>query len=234
MNIENIQSIQGRISQIQSMIHGRISSINTSLSQNPLNFQDVLNLQMNGMGPAGALAGMATGGVSNLRPQAQSNSISCGQSSVAMAINSITGQNLTDMDIDKKYGFELLKALNGESQNAGVTWRDGGTITPGSWGLIEQKVNQEQMPVIVALNGPEFSPSGRGHIVTITKIEGDTVYFADPAQGVIRTTTKDKMNTAPSHPDGNFIFYGTKDGQAFTPQSAMNMIPMLNQFRYKM
>ena len=72
--------------------------------------------------------------------------------------------------------------------------------------MIDKKVNQEGLPVMIALNGPEFSASGRGHIVTITKTEGDKVTYADPADGTMKTTTKYAMETAPSHPDGNFVF----------------------------
>ena len=145
-----------------------------------------------------------------VKPLAQSNGVSCGQTSVAMCINSITGKNLNDMDINSKYGFQLLNALNSETASSGVNWRDGGEVSPYSWNLIDKKVNQEGMPVIVALNGPEFSPSGRGHIVTVVKTQGDTVYFADPATGEVRTTTKQAMNNAPKHPDGNFIFFPTR------------------------
>ena len=67
--------------------------------------------------------------------------------------------------------------------------------------------------------------------VTITKVEGNTVHFADPANGTMRTTTKDRMNNAPSHPDGNFIFYATREGLTL-PHTAMNMIPMLNQMKF--
>lgn len=139
-------------------------------------------------------------------PLAQSNGVSCGQTSVAMCINSLTGRSLTDMDIDAKYGFGLLNALKSESASSGYDWRDNGNLGPESWAMIDQKVNQERLPVIVALNGPEFSPSGRGHIVTIVKTEGDTVHYADPADGQIKTTSKYNMQTAPSHPDGNFVF----------------------------
>lgn len=146
----------------------------------------------------------------NVRPLAQSNSISCGQTSVAMAINAVTGKSLTDREIDARYGFSLLGALNAETSYNGISWQDGGNVSSNSWNLIDRKVNVERTPVVVALNGPEFSPTGRGHIVTIVKTEGNTVYFADPASGKIRTTTKDRMNQAPSHPDGNFIFFASK------------------------
>ncbi len=242
MNIEGMQSVQGRISQIQSMISGRVESYSNRISSVPLNFQDIMNAHIgevkSGFTPPESQQVMGDG-VTNLKPLAQSNSISCGQTSVAMAINSLTGKNLTDVDIDQKYGFQLLNALNAETGNSGVNWRDGGIVSPENWSLIEQKVNNEKMPVIVALNGPEFSPSGRGHIVTITKVEGDTVHFADPATGVVKTTTKASMNNAASHPDGNFIFYGTREGSmpsmAMNNQmNTMNMIPLLNQMnKYK-
>lgn len=60
--------------------------------------------------------------------------------------------------------------------------------------------------LLQAHNGPKFSPSGRGHIVTIVGIEGDRVRFADPAHGKIRETTKDEIHRSPSYPQGCFIF----------------------------
>lgn len=154
-------------------------------------------------------------GVADVTPLAQSNGVSCGQTSVAMCVNALTGQHLTDTDIDSKYGFGLLNALKSESAQAGFDWQDQGNLNASSWATIDQKVNQEKLPVIVALNGPEFSPSGRGHIVTIVKTEGDTVTFADPATGQLRTTSKQNMENAPSHPDGNFVFVA---GQLGAPQ----------------
>lgn len=150
--------------------------------------------------------------VATVQPLAQSNGISCGQTSVAMCVNAITGQHLTDVDINSRYGFGLLTALKTESAKSGYDWKDDGNLNAASWATIDQKVNQEGLPVVVALNGPEFSPSGRGHIVTIVKTEGDTVTFADPATGQLRTTTKQNMENAPSHPDGNFVFVANRLG----------------------
>lgn len=154
--------------------------------------------------------GTARTGALNVTPLAQNTGDSCGQTSVAMSINALTGKNLNDNDINSKYGYELLRALKDETAEAGYTWKDGGEINSNCWELLEHKVNNEKTPVVVALNGPEFSASGRGHIVTITKIDGDKVTFADPATGTIRTTTKQNMNNAPSHPQGNFIFYADR------------------------
>ena len=60
-----------------------------------------------------------------------------------------------------------------------------------------------------------------GHIVTIIKTEGDTVTYADPADGQIKTTSKKNMNTAPSHPDGNFVFYSNQAN----PVQNQNILP---------
>ena len=140
-----------------------------------------------------------------VRPLFQSNSISCGQTSVAMAINAIKGSQLKDTTISYRYGFSLLGALNAESRVAGVQWKDAGRPSPSKWPQIEKAVRQG-LPVIVGLNGREFSPSGRGHIVTIVGVDGNKVEFADPAHGNIRQTTKDAIDRAPSYPQGSFIF----------------------------
>ncbi len=160
-------------------------------------------------------------GAAAVVPLAQSNSVSCGQTSVAMCINALTGKDLRDTDIDARYGFGLMKALNEETRTSGYEWKDNGDLSASSWDLIDHKVNVEKLPVIVGLNGPEFSISGMGHIVTIIKTEGDKVTYADPADGQIKTTTKQNMNTAPSHPDGNFVFYSNQAA----PVQNQNILP---------
>ncbi len=222
MSINGIQAIEARISQIQTRINCKPQAMNSAMTstsqiaQTPLNFQDIMKAKLGNV-PASIATSVSSAASAAVKPLAQNNGISCGQTSVAMCINSITGKSLIDADINSKYGFGLLDALNSESKSVGVNWKDGGTINSNCWGLIEQKVNQEGLPAIVALNGPEFSPSGRGHIVTITKIEGNTVHYADPATGTMRTTTKEAMNNAPSHPDGNFIFYANRQGMELPP-----------------
>ena len=139
-------------------------------------------------------------------PLAQGSSASAGQTCVAMCLNSVTGQTLNDEQINEKYGFALLKALNVESEPLNLHWIDAGDLSDSSWERIDRKVNIEKLPVIVALNGPEFSPSGRGHIVTVIKTVGPVVTLADPASGRLRQTTKQLMNQASKHPDGNFVF----------------------------
>jgi len=227
MSLNGIQAIEARISQIESRINSQ-PQINapSQIASTPLNFQDIIkekignpeNINPSQISPLQN----KSAATANLKPLAQNNNISCGQTSVAMCINSLTGKSLIDADINNKYGFGLLDALNAESKDVGVNWKDGGTINSNCWRLLEQKVNNEGLPAIVALNGPEFSPSGRGHIVTITKIEGNTVHYADPANGTIKTTTKEAMNNAPSHPDGNFIFYANRQQNDVPPMMMAN------------
>lgn len=234
--LDNVQRIMNRIDQIEQRIEagppvdsGAFQHVFERASQMPmppaLGTNGPAALTLNGIGGVNpqlwsmmrtggydpSMFGPARAGSVNVVPLAQNNSISCGQTSVAMAVNALTGKNLRDYDVNSRYGFELLNALNAESASAGFKWRDGGEVGPGAWELIDHKVNQEKTPVIVALNGPEFSPSGRGHIVTILRTDGDTVTYADPADGQVKTTTKNAMNTAASHPDGNFIFYAQRE-----------------------
>jgi hypothetical protein len=208
----------------------RSSSLNNDAAATKLNNMGHFNLS--------SIKGLnrsthASGAGASVSPLAQSNGVSCGQTSVAMCLNSLVpGANLTDMDIDQHYGFQLLKALKNESREAGYDWRDAGNIDSNSWSFIDKKVNQEGLPVIVALNGPEFSPSGRGHIVTIMKTTADTVTYADPADGKIKTTQKSNMENAPSHPDGNFLFVADRVAPDPMPQQpyASNFNPMPGEF----
>ncbi|MGE0491762.1 MAG: hypothetical protein AB7S38_21300 [Vulcanimicrobiota bacterium] len=229
--LENVDRIMSRMQQIERKMEGnpvqssdfqqlmneRLGQPEKAakagqMGQNKLDAMANINrlTAMQNLNPLGGSCSNASAVV----PLAQNNSVSCGQTSVAMCINALTGKNYQDYDINNKYGFELLNALKAETQSAGYSWHDGGEVSASSWNLIDHKVNVEKLPVIVALNGPEFSPSGRGHIVTIIKTEGDNVTYADPATGTLKTTTKQAMNMAPQHPDGNFIFYSNQENQA--------------------
>jgi hypothetical protein len=141
---------------------------------------------------------------------AQSNGLSCGQTSAAAAINFITGKSLDDRAFNAQYGFSLLGGLNAETKGAGVSWSDAGNLGPQNADAMRAKVQgalAQGLPVVIGLNGPEFSPSGSGHIVTITGLSPDgTVSFMDPNGGRTRTTRWENMVGAPSHPDGNFVF----------------------------
>ncbi len=139
-------------------------------------------------------------------PLRQHNKVSCGQTSVAMAVNSLTGKHLQDTDIDRVYRFDLRGALNAETGSWGWKWRDGGNLSAAKWPLIEKSLDQGG-PVLVGLNGPKFSPSGKGHIVVIVDVDGDRVTYVDPADKTQKDCTRKDMERAPSYPGGNFIYY---------------------------
>lgn len=134
----------------------------------------------------------------------QSNRVSCGQTSVAVALNYLSGSNLNDQDVDEHYGFCLLEALKTESP-PGIEWRDAGNLTEETWPAIAECLKAQRLPVIVAFAG-EADPTDRGYIVTLLAMEGDLVTYADPLTGGLKTMTKHTLLSAPSHPDGNFIF----------------------------
>jgi hypothetical protein len=127
-----------------------------------------------------------------------------------MSVNALTGKRLTDRDIAKRYGFALLQALNSECRGSGYRWQDGGDFSRAMWPALEKRLNKSRIPVLIGLNGPVFSPSGRGHIVTLLSIDGESVRYADPADGRIKVTTRREIERAGGHPDGKFLFYATR------------------------
>jgi len=130
----------------------------------------------------------------------QAQSDTCGIASVAMVVSFLKAP-VTELYIKNSYGYSLLAALQGELQSE--YYIDYGDFTPLDWNEIE-KVIKAGKPVIIGLNG-EFSPSGRGHIVVIAGIEGNNVYYNDPAVGDRRITTKQAIENCPPHPDGKFL-----------------------------
>ena len=138
-----------------------------------------------------------------ISPQKQSTSKSCGQCSVAMAITTLTGEKWRDLDVAARYGFSLLQALNGECPKH--EWQDAGNFTRSMWDQVERSLAQG-LPVIIGLNGPDFSPSGYGHLVLLVGVEGDRVTLADPAWGKLRTVTHKQIEDCPPHSDGKFVF----------------------------
>jgi lysozyme len=137
-----------------------------------------------------------------VRTQAQTMPKSCGQCCVAMAISTLTPNQVDDNYVNRNYGFALLAALNAECK---VAWKDLGDLTKSKWALIRKNL-LAGYPVIIGLNGPTFSPSGIGHIVLITGMAGNKVMFSDPNGGRDRTVDQAEMENCPPHPDGKFIF----------------------------
>lgn len=133
---------------------------------------------------------------------------SCGQTSVAMAINTImgyTGSKMWDDNtVHNKYGYDLERALDTET---GLNWSSP-DFTPNSWDLIEHNLDCGY-PVLFAANGPLFSKSGHGHVLLIYQLKGTgpngQVFFADPNKGVVTERTRKECEDAPPHPQGKWL-----------------------------
>lgn len=133
----------------------------------------------------------------------QRNAVSCGQASVATALNWLNGSQLNDRDIDQRYGFQLLRALKSESPG-GVEWRDAGDLSERTWQEIKIAV-EAGLPALVAFREDSHLRRG-GTIVTIVGIRGDLATFADPRTGRLASVSKQELLVAEEHPDGNFVF----------------------------
>lgn len=140
---------------------------------------------------------------------AQTNAVSCGQTSCAMAANTITGQRLTDQSWDRRHGMSLLGGLQLECKDHGVTWEDVGRPRPEIWPRVLQSL-ASGFPAVCGVNGPDFSPSGHGHIVCIIGVTSKTVIFADPNRGRLRELERERFEQAQEYPQGNFIFLATR------------------------
>ena len=139
--MSHIDRIESRIRQIENRIE-RGPNINSAAfnklmaGQNAskpkkatFGSQDAASTKLHGMGYLNRMQmqGFQGGGKSaSVKPFAQSNSVSCGQTSVAMCVNALTGRNMDDMDVDANYGFQLLEALKTETNPHGYDWSDAG------------------------------------------------------------------------------------------------------------
>lgn len=145
----------------------------------------------------------SVGSQDKIKLQSQHNSVSCGQTSCAMAINALTGKDLDDFGFNARHGFELLEGLRAECPH--WEWWDQGNIGPDNWDDLEACLRAGGL-AIAAGNGPLFSASGRGHIVCVYKLTDQLVAFADPNGGLFRSVTRKEWEGAVQHPQGNFLF----------------------------
>lgn len=140
----------------------------------------------------------------------QTTDSSCGLSSAATARSIITGKLLRDYDMPTYGGqLSLFAALPG--------WSDP-DFSSSYWPNIEKSINAGY-PVVIGLNGLPFSSTGRGHIVLIVGIEGDTVFYHDPNGNAagngaspsgldvnVFKASKSLFNSQHGHPQGKFLF----------------------------
>lgn len=139
----------------------------------------------------------------SIKIQAQHKSKSCGQTCVAMVVTAFGGKVVDDYWVDGNYGFGLLNCLNNNTGD--LNWGDAGDFKPAMWNDIYASLKNGH-PVIIGLNGPEFSPSGYGHILLIVAMDGDKVTLADPNGGYWRVETKKTIESCPPHTEGKFVF----------------------------
>jgi len=142
---------------------------------------------------------------------AQQTSTSCGVCSCAMAVNTITGSHYSDLEWDRRHrdpvaGVDLLGGLRKDTPHH--TWRDVGRPRPEIWQEVLNSLGA-QCPAVCGVNGPDFSPSGHGHIVCIIGVTTTTVIFADPNGGRLRELPREDFEKAQEYPQGNFIFLAT-------------------------
>ena len=143
-----------------------------------------------------------------LQPQRQHGPLASGQASVAMALTHLTGQSWSCQQVADVYGGNLLGALEEQTKHLRLSWNDI-DFSPSAWAVIEKQLGRGR-PVLMGLNGPLFSPTADGHVVTLLGIQGELVHFADPASGKVRCQPKYEFERAPGHPIGKFVLYASK------------------------
>ena len=138
--------------------------------------------------------------LNRVQPIVQQKDYTCGAAACASAINFFTGGSQDDLDFEQDNGLNLLYGLNKGTSESGVTWRDAGNVGEGNIDETIEKL-RKGYPVVIGLNGPKFSPSGRGHIVTLTGADEEgNITYADSADGTIKTTNRQELLEAESHP----------------------------------
>lgn len=138
----------------------------------------------------------------------QNKSDSCGAASIAMCVNALEGKHLTDLDLIHRYGspISLLAAAQGESPH--WKWSDAGDYSEAIVPAIRDCLTAGGLGAI-GLNGPEFSPSGYGHVLAIVGMTKTTFRLADPATGQFRTVSRDLVAKCRPHSDGKFVLLAT-------------------------
>lgn len=151
-----------------------------------------------------------------ITPFAQHRGDSCGQSSVAMVVNAVTGKHIDDDTIDARYGFELKRGLDTELAGSPFRVTDAGNLGGGSLSTPAQAAEflkahvNKGLPVILAGNNG-VSSSGNGHIMVCTGISDDgkgghTLTMADSATGTKIPVPLSVYFSGATHPDGNFVY----------------------------
>lgn len=155
-------------------------------------------------------------GESKVTPIKQKGADTCGVVSVAMANNSINGNNnLNEDNILSNYGYSLLSALNGTNKNKNIKWKDLGNkyITDTELNAIIN-ANKQGLPAIAGVAGDFKWGYSKGHFFVITKsdVQQRKLTIVDPATGETYQRSFEWLKNAPQRSDGygNAVFIPVK------------------------
>lgn len=160
-------------------------------------------------------SGGSTNGIPTLRQgdaaSAKVRSVGCGITSATMAINGLTGKNMTPDQFYTKHGFYLT----GGMQAAGLKVTEMSDLHSGNmntqdkaWDVFKNATSSGKV-VMFAANGQPFTNGSYGHIMLATATSSANgerkLTFNDPATGTSRTVDFNTLWNARSHTEGNFV-----------------------------
>jgi LysM repeat protein/muramidase (phage lysozyme) len=174
-------------------------------------------------------AGNSTGQIANVPVFKQGNAVSevvndrgCGTTSVAMALSWATGKTVSSDQVYNAVGSaDVSGARSYAINNYPVTITDRGNLR-SSGGFAGPNTQAEAYkvltdaigkghPVIFSASGPDFSPSGRGHIMLATGVsvkDGVNMFtFNDPGTGTTRTLPFSALWNATDYPQGGSFMW---------------------------
>ena len=159
--------------------------------------------------------GGSTNGIPTLRQgdaaSAKVRSVGCGITSATMAINGLTGKNMTPDQFYNQHGFYLT----GGMQAAGLKVTDMSDLHTGNmntqdkaWDVFKNATSSGKV-VMFAANGQPFTNGSYGHIMLATATSSANgerkLTFNDPATGTSRTVDFSTLWNAREHTEGNFV-----------------------------
>jgi spore coat assembly protein SafA len=159
--------------------------------------------------------GGSTNGIPTLRQgdaaSARVRSVGCGITSATMAINGLTGKNMTPDQFYNQHGFYLT----GGMQAAGLKVTDMSDLHTGNmntqdkaWDVFKNATSSGKV-VMFAANGQPFTSGSYGHIMLATATSSANgerkLTFNDPATGTSRTVDFSTLWNAREHTEGNFV-----------------------------
>jgi spore coat assembly protein SafA len=160
-------------------------------------------------------SGGSTSGIPTLRQgdaaSAKVRSVGCGITSATMAINGLTGKNMTPDQFYNKHGFYLT----GGMQAAGLKVTEMSDLHTGNmntqdkaWDVFKNATSSGKV-VMFAANGQPFTKGSYGHIMLATATSSANgerkLTFNDPATGTSRTVDFSTLWNARAHTEGNFV-----------------------------